>query len=191
MPKTNLPAPAGELLKPPQTSAAAARERRVSERLITDWEQETRRLGNALALMTLDVSAMAGPKWAYRFVIAIAPIVEDSSFLFCGESFASLMELPEAPGHSVPSVAQLPAQYVPVFSKGCIASTLSSVPVRMHGTVEREDGTRELYRAAFIRLSLDANRQRHFALGAFNRRVAEYAVEVPTARPSRRIKPSR
>ena len=31
----------------------------------------------------------------------------------------------------------------------------------------------ELYRAAFIRLILDANRPQHFALGAFNFRVAE------------------
>jgi len=37
----------------------------------------------------------------------------------------------------------------------------------MHGAVEREDGGEELYRAAFIRLSLDANREQHFALGAF------------------------
>jgi hypothetical protein len=29
---------------------------------LTDWEQETRRLGDALALMTLDISVMSGPK---------------------------------------------------------------------------------------------------------------------------------
>jgi len=38
------------------------RERRESEQLVTDWEHETRRLGDALALMTLDVSAMSGPE---------------------------------------------------------------------------------------------------------------------------------
>ena len=34
--------------------------------------------------MTLDVSAMAAPKWAHRFIIAVDPVVEDSSFLFYG-----------------------------------------------------------------------------------------------------------
>jgi hypothetical protein len=43
----------------------------------------------------------------------------------------------------------------------------------MQGAVEREDGGQELYRAAFIRLSLDANRVQQFVLGAFNCRVVE------------------
>jgi len=36
------------------------------------------------------------------------------------------------------------------------------------GTADREDGRQELYRAAFIRLSIDAKRLQHLALGAFN-----------------------
>src|SRR4051794_17335436 len=165
MRKADLPAAASEL--------HTARERRESEKLVTDWEPETRRLEDALALMTLDVSAMSGPKWAHRFVIAVRPVVEDSSLLFYGARLASLWELPETPDHSIPMTAQLPTRYVPVFTKGCIASTLSSVAVRMQGAVEREDGGQELYRAAFIRSSLDANRVQHFVLGAFNCRVAE------------------
>jgi hypothetical protein len=43
----------------------------------------------------------------------------------------------------------------------------------MQGAVEREDGEQELYRAAFVRLSLDANRVQHSVLGAFSCRVAE------------------
>jgi len=190
MPKVNLPVAADEIRRP-QRLSAAARERRVSEQLITDWERETRRLGHALALMTLDVSAMTGPRWAYRFIIGVTPIVEDSSLLFYGPGFASLMELPETPDQSVPLVAQLPARYVPVLSRGCIASALSSGAVRMQGTVEREDGREERYRAAFIRLSLDANPQRHFAIGAFNCRVADSRIESLSARPSRRPKRSR
>ena len=100
------------------------RERRESEQLVTDWEHETRRLGDALALMTLDVSAMSGPKWAYRFIIAVRPVVENSSLLFYGARLASLWELPERPDQSVPMSAQLPTRYAPVFTKGCIASTL-------------------------------------------------------------------
>ena len=88
--------------------------------------------------------------------------------LFYGARLASLWELPETPDHSIPMTAQLPTRYLPVFTKGCIASILSSVAVRMQGAVEREDGEQELYRAAFVRLSLDANRVQHFVLGAFN-----------------------
>jgi hypothetical protein len=178
VPTANLPVEPDTLPDAPHESAlSAARERRESEQLITDWEGETQRLGHALALMTLDLSAMTGPKWTHRFIIAINPIVESSSFLFYGASFAALLELPETPDHSVSMVAQLPMRYVPVFTKGCIASMLSGVAVRMQGAVEREDGGQELYRAAFIRLSLDPNRQQHFTLGAFNCRLANGAPE--------------
>jgi hypothetical protein len=175
MPAANLPIEPDRLPDAPHERAlGAARERRESEQLITDWERETRQLGHALALMTLDVSAMRGPKWAHRFIIAVGrPVVEDSSFLFYGAKFAALLDLPETPNHSVPMVALLPTRYVPMFTQGCIASTFSSVAVRMQGTVEREEGGLELYRAALIRLSLDGNRKQHFALGAFNYRVAE------------------
>jgi hypothetical protein len=72
----------------------------------------------------LHVSAMTGPKWAHRFIIAVDPVVEDSSFLFYGARFASRLGLPETPNHSIPIVAQLPTQYIPVFTRGCITSTL-------------------------------------------------------------------
>ena len=73
MPKVEV----GDLLEARHDRAlSAAPERRVSEQLITEWEQERRRLRHALALMTLDVSAITGPKWAYRFIIAICPVVE-------------------------------------------------------------------------------------------------------------------
>ena len=83
------------------------------------------------------------------------------------------MELPANPEYSVPMMAHLPARYVPVFAKGCMNSMLQGTPVRIQGTVEREDGRRELFRAAFIRLSIDAKRLQRLALGAFNCRVTE------------------
>ena len=46
-----------EPLEAPDGKAmSAAQERRESEIVITDWEEEPRRLGRALALMTLDLS---------------------------------------------------------------------------------------------------------------------------------------
>jgi hypothetical protein len=50
---------------------------------------------------------------------------------------------------------------------------LRTGPVRMQGAVDREDGRHELYRAAFIRLSIDAKRLQRLVLGAFNCRVTE------------------
>ena len=42
----------------------AARERREAERVITDWEDETRRLSHVLALLTLNTSEMTTEKLA-------------------------------------------------------------------------------------------------------------------------------
>ena len=174
MPAAKTPAEADKLPGSAHDSAPkAARERRESERLITDWEQETTQLGRALALMTLDVSAMPSEKWAHRFIISLCPVVEDCVLLFYGAKFAALMELPAKPDHSVPMVEQLPARYVPVFTKGCIDAALRSVPVRLQGAADREDGRQELYRVAFIAFTAEPLRQRRLAFGAFNCRVAE------------------
>ena len=77
MPADDLPIEPDRLPDAPHVKTPiAARERRETERLITDWERETRQLGHALALMTLDVSAMTAPKWAHRFIIALDSFVE-------------------------------------------------------------------------------------------------------------------
>jgi hypothetical protein len=168
---TSSTASANAVESPDGAAASAGPERRVSEQLITDWQEETHRLGHALAFMTLDASAMSGPKWAHRFIIVVNRVVEHSSLLLYSAGFASLLGLPPEPDKSVPIPAQLPARYVPVFTRGCIASSLSSVPIRMQGAVERDDGRQELYRVAFIASKLDASLRRPFALGAFNCRV--------------------
>jgi hypothetical protein len=127
-----------EPLEAPDNKAmSAARERRESEIVITDWEEEARRLGRALALMTLDLSAMTGPKWAHRFVISVGPVAEDCILLFYGASFAALMQLPANPEYSVPMMAHFPVRYVPVFAKGCMDAMFQVAPVRMPGAVDR------------------------------------------------------
>jgi len=81
MPAAKTPAEADKLPGSPHDSAPkAARERRESERLITDWEQETTQLGRALALMTLDVSAMPSEKWPTALSY---PSVRSSKTVFC------------------------------------------------------------------------------------------------------------
>ena len=75
MPNTTSPVGAVEPFESPDDpTSSAAPERRESERVITDWEEETRRLGRALALMELDFSAMTGPRWAHRFIISVGRV---------------------------------------------------------------------------------------------------------------------
>ena len=174
MPNTTSPFGAVERFESPDDpTPSAAPERRESEKVITDWEEETRRLGRALALMELDFSSMSGPRWAHRFIISVGRVAEDCVLLFYGAKFGALMGLPANPEYSVPMMAHLPARYVPVFAKGCMDAMLRGGPVRIQGAVDREDGQQDLYRAAFVRLSIDAKRLQRLALGAFNCRVTE------------------
>ena len=140
MPNTTAPVgPVEPFDSPDDQTSSAALERRESEKVITDWEDETRRLGRALALMTLDFSAMTGPKWAHRFIISVGRVAEDCVLLFYGARFGALMELPANLGYSLPLMAHLPTRYVPVFAKGCMNAMLQGAPVRIQGTVDREN----------------------------------------------------
>src|SRR5215831_11724377 len=87
-----------------ETTPLAGSERREAERAISDWEEERRRLGCELALMTLNTSEMVSEKWSHRFIIAVDPTAEYCSLLFYGAKFAALMGLPEKPNHSIPMV---------------------------------------------------------------------------------------
>ena len=63
MPVVRLSAGAEEPLAASQeTTPTAVTERREAERAITDWEEERRRLGRELALMTLNASEMVSEK---------------------------------------------------------------------------------------------------------------------------------
>ena len=73
---------------------AAGRERREAERLIADWEDETRRLSHVLALLTLNTVEMATEKWACRFIVALRPAVEDCTLLFSSEKHILIYSLP-------------------------------------------------------------------------------------------------
>jgi hypothetical protein len=147
------------------------RERRESERAIASWEQEVIRLGRQPTLMTLNTAEMTGEKWAYRFIIAVDPVVEKCAFLFYGGKFAALLDLPQKPDYSIPMIQQLPARFVPVFTKGCADAISLGTPVRMQGAVEREDGRQELYRALFIGFRVKPNGLLSLAFGTFNYRV--------------------
>jgi hypothetical protein len=170
------PVPDDQRLELPSNSAPkVARERRELERAITSWEQETMLRGHPPTLMTLDPYEMTSEKWAYRFIIAVDPVVENWALLFYGDKFAALLGLPAKVDHSTPMIQQLPARFVPVFTKGCTDATSLGVPVRLQGAVERQDGRRELYRAVFIGFRVKPNGLLPLAFGSLNYRVTDGA----------------
>jgi hypothetical protein len=164
-------------LEAPSNSAPkSALERRESERVIADWEKETIRLGRQPTLMTLNAAEMTSEKWAYRFIVEVDPVVENCVLLFYGDKFAAVLDLPRKPIRSIPMVHQLPARFVPVFTKGCIDATSLGAPVRMQGAVERGDGRQELYRAVFIGFTVRPDGLSPLVFGALNYRVTDTRV---------------
>ena len=65
-------------------------------------------------------------------------------------------------------VRQLPRRFADVFVRGCGDAHSQNEPIRIEGEIEREDGTRERYRAAFIPVGVKPNSLTHLAFGAFN-----------------------
>jgi hypothetical protein len=152
------------------------RERRESERAIAYWEKKVEKLGPSATVAALDLGEINSQDWAHRFVIAVDPMVENSSLLLYGSSFARLLELPVKGTPHVPMVRQLPRHLTEVFMRGCGDAHNQREPVRIEGEIEREDGKLELYRAAFIPVGVKENSLTHLAFGAFNSRVIETAL---------------
>ena len=148
-------------------------ERRESERAIRYWEEKVEKLGRQATVAALDLAKMNTADWAHRFVIAIDPVVENSSLLLYGSDFAKLLDLPAKGAPHVPMVRQLPRHLSNVFMQGCGNAHSTRQAVRMQGEIARPDGRRELYRAAFIPVGVKENSLTHLAFGAFNSFVAE------------------
>ena len=148
--------------------AVDGRERRESERAIAYWEKKIEKLGKSATVAALDLADMNTPDWSHRFVIAVDPVVENSSLLLYGTDFAKLLDLPPKGTPHVPMVRQLPRHISQVFMQGCGDAHARRAPVRLEGEVTREDGTTELYRAAFIPVGVKENSLTLLAFGAFN-----------------------
>jgi len=146
----------------------SGRERRESERAISYWEKKIEKLGSRATVSALDLADMNTSDWSHRFVIAVDPVVENSSLLLYGNDFAKLLELPPKGTPHVPMVRQLPRHMSRVFMKGCGDAHVQRAPVRLEGEIPREDGKTELFRAAFIPVGVKENSLTHLAFGAFN-----------------------
>jgi hypothetical protein len=149
------------------------RERRESERAIRYWEKKVEKLGKAATVAALDLGEINTADWSHRFVIAVDPVVENSSLLLYGSDFAKLLDLPPKGTPHVPMVRQLPRHLSNVFMQGCGDAHLQRQAVRMEGEVARPDGRTELYRAAFIPVGVKENSLTHLAFGAFNSCIAD------------------
>jgi hypothetical protein len=148
--------------------APTGRERRESERAIRYWEKKIEKLGRSATVAALDLAEINTPDWSHRFVIAVDPVVENSSLLLYGSDFAKLLDLPPKGTPHVPMVRQLPRHLSNVFMQGCGDAHNQRQPVRLEGEVTRPDGKMELYRAAFIPVGVKENSLTHLAFGAFN-----------------------
>jgi hypothetical protein len=149
------------------------RERRESERAISYWQKKIEKLGKSATVAALDLAAINTKDWSHRFVIAVDPVVENSSLLLYGSDFAKLLDLPPKGTPHVPMVRQLPRHLSRVFMQGCGDAHSQRSPIRMEGEIPREDGKTELYRAAFIPVGVKENSLTHLAFGAFNSCVVD------------------
>jgi hypothetical protein len=156
-----------------EDSALTGRERREAERAIRYWEKKVEKLGRAATVAALDLGEINSADWSHRFVIAVDPVVENSSLLLYGSDFAKLLDLPPKGTPHVPMVRQLPRHLSSVFMQGCGDAHQTRQAVRLEGEVPRPDGKVELYRAAFIPVGVKENSLTHLAFGAFNSCVAE------------------
>jgi hypothetical protein len=156
-----------------EESALTGRERRESERAIRYWEQKVEKLGHAATVAALDLGDINSADWSHRFVIAVDPVVENSSLLLYGSDFAKLLDLPPKGTPHVPMVRQLPRHLSSVFMQGCGDAHHTRQAVRIEGEVSRPHGKLERYRAAFIPVGVKENSLTHLAFGAFNSCVAE------------------
>lgn len=154
----------------------AGRNRREAERVIAYWEGKLRELGGELTVAGLDLNRISSREWTNRFLIAVDPVIERSSLVLYGPSFAQLLHLPEQARPNVPILRQLPRRYAEVFLRGCSEAQKEMAPVRLEGETERYDGRVEQYRAVFIPVGIKPNSLTCFAFGAFNSRIVERAT---------------
>jgi hypothetical protein len=157
----------------PELEQLTGRERRESERAIRYWENKIEKLGRNATVAALDLGEINSSGWSHRFVIAVDPVVENSSLLLYGSDFAKLLDLPQKGTPHVPMVRQLPRHLSTVFMQGCGDAHNQRQPIRLEGEIARPDGKFELYRAAFIPVGVKENSLTHLAFGAFNSCVSE------------------
>ncbi len=143
-------------------------ERRIPERAIAYWRDRVTALKGNATIAALDLEALHTEDWSHRFILAIGPDIEDTALLLHGADFGRLLEMLPRKTPSRALTRKVPKRFSDVFLRGCRDAVAGDAPVRLEGAVEREDGRRELYRAAFIPLTADDGALVRLAFGAFS-----------------------
>lgn len=146
------------------------RGRRQAERTIRYWSETISRLDEPATVAALDLGAIDTEDWAHRFVVGIGSAIEDTALLIYGAAFARLLDLPPKPVRARALCRVLPKPVAEIFLRGCHDAVAPNAPVQVEGEIERDDGQRELFRAAFIPVGVADRAPVRFAFGAFNSR---------------------
>lgn len=156
-----------------ESKEPTGRDRREAERLMAYWEQRLEDLGGTVTVAGIDLAGTNSKAWSNRFLISVDPVIERSSLVLYGPSFAQLLGLPEQPRTDLPILRQLPRRYVDLFLRSCADAQKEMAPVRIEGEIERADGRIEQYRVIFIPVGVKPNSLTCFAFGAFSNRLIE------------------
>ena len=156
----------------PERKEPTGAKRRQSELALVAWENTLAQLGRSPTLDEL-FAAIDTEEWSYGFIVAVDPDVEISSLLSYGSNFARLLDMPERGMPFVKMTRQLPPRYGEIFLRGCTEAYRSNMAAQLEGTVEREDGRRELFRVVFIPVERQSDTAMRLAIGRFNCRIAE------------------
>jgi len=153
---------------------APAEDRREVDRALRRWQA-----GEA------DGVALDGPlpaEWPHCFVVALGDPIERSRLLAYGNAFARAFGLSLETRRPRHVVQQLPSTIARLILAGCDEARRQGGPVRREGRIERENGTGELYRAAFIPLGRQDGAAPRI-LGSFNSRPAAPAAAAAAGPP--------
>ncbi len=145
-------------------------ERRMSDRAIVDWHEHVSRRDDNTSVHAPDLATMLIKDPSYRFVLLISPIIEDTVLLSYGAEFAKMLDLPPKTMPHLAMIKLIPTRFSEVFVRGCRAAIEQNAPARVEGEVDRDDGWRELFRAAFIPVGAEVSAGGRLAFGAFNSR---------------------
>jgi len=155
-------------------------ERRKSDRAILDWHENVSRRGDNTKVVAPDLATMLIKDSSYRFVLAISPVIENTVLLSYGAAFAKMLDLPPKTTAHLAMTKLIPTRFSEVFVRGCRSVIEQNAPARVEGEIDRDNGWRELFRAAFIPVGAEESAGARLAFGAFNSRRCRAQLDQPS-----------
>ena len=156
-------------------AASSGRERRDADRVIAYWEekQSAAAHGAAVSTLALDLAAMRTEAWSHRFLIALGPTDESAALLRYGANFARIFQIPLDSEPPLELRQWLPKPLQAIFIDGCRGAIARKRSVRLQSVIEREDGTREMFRCCFIPIGAGEGSAARFVFGTYGSKPIE------------------